>query len=664
MRDRPRTLVLAKIMLGAGALLLASIWVQALTGVGGETTADFFARWVYDGVFLAAVGVCVVVAIARPDRRLASGLLAIALLSSLVGSVIYSLAPDIAEVPVPSISDPLWLAPYPLEYAALVVLTRRQAGRTLWATRLDGLLSGLAVAAALACVSMPAVIAVTAGDSLAARATAMAYPLADLVLLGAVVSAIGLTGWRPNRTWYTFGGAILAWEIADHIYLFDVQILAAAADALVTTGALGIALAMVSPPRQRRRATRRSDRGLFVPVAFGLLSLGILILHIHVALNGIALALAAASLLVVLVRMAIALRENRALLDASQIEATTDALTGLANRRRLTLDLAEVLRHRDGSAPHVLVLLDLNGFKLYNDDYGHLAGDGLLARLAGTLTDAVAGKGTAYRLGGDEFCVLAPISSADVGAFAAACADGLASHGEGFTITAAYGVVVVPEEAGDPSEVLTLADQRMYRNKNSTRWPAARQSMGVLTALLEERDPDMARRSRAVADLACALGADLGIHGGDLEVLRQAATLHGIGTIAIPDAVLGKPGELTDADWRLVRRHPVIAERILAAVPALAAAARIVRSVHERVDGTGYPQCLTGEEIPLASRVILVASAFCAMTSHRRHAPTRTTIEALEELRRFAGTQFDADVVAALARNLAAPDRGLAALPA
>jgi two-component system, cell cycle response regulator len=652
--SRRRNPLAATIPIAIGSVLLAMIWAQALTGFGGEEMADVMTRWVYDGVFAAAAVACAALAVARPERRLVAALLAGGLACFLSGSIIYSLAPDVAEVPVPSISDPLWLAIYPVEYIALIALTRQQVGRTLWATRLDGLLGGLAVAAAVACFTVPVAIEATAGASLAERTTNLAYPIADLILLGAVVSALGLAGWRLSPTWATLATAILAWEVADHVYLFGLDHLGPMADALVATGGLGLAVAMSRRSGPPRRAVR-ADRGVFIPVGFGLLSLALLAIGMGGRLNGVALGLAGASLLVVLIRMAIALNENRALLGVSQVEATTDPLTGLANRRKLSLDLAEAFGPGSATASvRVLVLLDLNGFKLYNDNYGHQAGDALLVRLATALAGAVGQRGTAYRLGGDEFCVLGSVAVAEAGDFAATCAEGLASHGDGFSITAAYGVVLVPEEGDDPSSVLTLADQRMYRNKNNSRPAAARQSIDVLTVILQERSPDLADRMRAVSDLAGAIATDFGIGGGELEILRQAAAMHGIGKIAIPESVLGKPGELTPSDWELIRRHPVISERILAAAPALAPTARIVRWSNERVDGTGYPDRLSGEDIPLASRIIFVASAFCAMTTPRPHAPARTTAEALDELLRCAGTQYDPAVVAALAGRLAA----------
>ena len=211
------------------------------------------------------------------------------------------------------------------------------------------------------------------------------------------------------------------------------------------------------------------------PIGFGLLALGVLILEVPLGLHGVAVALAGASLVFVLVRMALALKENQVLLTASRIEATTDALTGLGNRRRLTLDLADVLHDGANSARHVLVLLDLNGFKAYNDRYGHGAGDVLLARLARALAKEVGIRGVAYRMGGDEFCVLAPapstLTSQALAEFASRCANALCGIGDGLAVTAARGAVMIPDESHHAPGALALADERMYRDKNLTRTP-------------------------------------------------------------------------------------------------------------------------------------------------------------------------------------------------
>jgi HD-GYP domain-containing protein (c-di-GMP phosphodiesterase class II) len=199
----------------------------------------------------------------------------------------------------------------------------------------------------------------------------------------------------------------------------------------------------------------------------------------------------------------------------------------------------------------------------------------------------------------------------------------------------------------------------MYRGKHGRRLGAARQSADVLVAVTQERAPALADHTAHVCDLATAIGAELGLPGDEVEALRHGAALHDIGKMAIPDAILDKPGALSEPEWELVRRHTLIGQRILAAAPALERSAALVRSSHERVDGAGYPDGLVGDDVPVGSRIIFAADAFDAMTSERVYGETLTPAEALDELRRCAGTQFDPAVVAALERVLT---RALAAV--
>ena len=634
----------------AGALLVA-IWAHALIGFGGPGTVDFFGRWMHDAVILVAALGCLAGAIRRGSDRVAWCALSAGLFATLAGDIIYSLAPDLDAVPVPSASEPFWLAIYPCLYVALIALIRSRIGRTLWATRLDGLAAGLAIASILACVTVSAAVDGSAGAPFWEEATNLAYPVGDLVLLGAIVSAVGLGGWRIDRLWGTLGAAIVALEAADLIYMTELGGDAGGviADAVMATGIAGLAWAAALAPNVPTARPVTTGRGLFVPVGFGGLALGVLALGVPLHVNVVALGLAVAALGLVLVRMALALGENHALLATSRVEAATDPLTGLSNRRRLEIDLACVLR---GETPHALLLLDLNGFKTYNDSYGHGAGDILLRQLGAALADAVQERGDAYRIGGDEFCVLAPLGS-DLEDFSAYCAAALATRGDGFSITAAYGAVLLPDEGRDADAVLALADARMYGQKNAGRPPAALQSADVLMAVVAERAPALAAHVNAVRELACEVAVELDLGGAELDALRHAAALHDIGKMAIPESVLDKRGALSDTDWALIRQHTIIGQRILAAAPALEHSAKLVRSSHERMDGKGYPDGLAATDIPLGSRIILVADAFDAMRSRRSYGATFSETDALAELRRCAGTQFDPTVVAAFARVIA-----------
>jgi two-component system, cell cycle response regulator len=335
----------------------------------------------------------------------------------------------------------------------------------------------------------------------------------------------------------------------------------------------------------------------------------------------------------------------------------TDALTGLANRRRLIVDLAQALVEATPDEPWLLLLFDLDGFKRYSDTFGHPAGDALLRRLGAKLRAVASDRGDAYRLGGDEFCVLAPASITVAAELIDASVEALSERGEGFEISTSVGAVFIPIDATGPSEALREADARLYANKHQRNARRDRPHEVLLQALFE-RDAELKGHTINVAALTLAAGHRLDLTGPELEELELAAQLHDIGKIAIPDEVLHKPGPLSESDWRLVRAHTVVGQRILSASPALRPVGQIVRATHERWDGAGYPDGLRGEGIPLAARVIAVCDAFDAMTSSRAYRPPLTTAEAIAELERCAGAQFDAGivsiVVAALTEQIAA----------
>jgi diguanylate cyclase (GGDEF)-like protein len=336
--------------------------------------------------------------------------------------------------------------------------------------------------------------------------------------------------------------------------------------------------------------------------------------------------------------------ENRELLTASRVEALTDALTGLGNRRALMADLDDA-RPTVAGEQLLLVLFDLDGFKQYNDTYGHPAGDVLLARLGERLAATMEGIGRAYRMGGDEFCVTAAVAAEGAEAIASLAAAALSEEGVGFEIGCSYGFALMPADTRRPEEALLLADQRMYAQKHSGRMSPSRQSADVLLRLLAERSFDLERHTTDVAQLAALTAERLGLHPDEVEQIRLAAELHDVGKAAIPDAILLKPGPLTDDEWYFVRRHAVIGERIVRAAPSLSHTADLVRWHHERPDGTGYPDALAGDQIPIGARVIAVADVFDAMVSDRPYREGRGIDAAIAELRRCSGSQFDPTVV-------------------
>ena len=634
-------------------VLLGFVWatyaLHAGLGWGGTALDGFYGDWVYTGLMWSAAALVAARAVLVARERLAWALLAAGLVAWALGDLLWTVHFNaVGTVPVPSLPDLFYYLEYPLTYAGLVLLMRARLPRIRTSFWIDGLVVGLALCAGAAALVFDPLVSSAVGGQLAV-ATTLGYPIADLVTLCLAVVAVGLTGWRPGRALTAFVVYLLLIVVADVWFSYD-EATTGTVPAIVNTlwpaGALCLAIAAWQPwPRLR---PRQDDLGLVVlPGVSALFALGLLLYGTEVHVPRVAAVLAAGALLVASVRGALTFRENLRLLRRSREEAMTDALTGLGNRRHLLEDLEHALADATREDPRALVFCDLNGFKQYNDRFGHTAGDALLARLARELEGAAGDDGTAYRIGGDEFCVLLGRGAPTDPAMVAHLADSLSATGEGFTITTAIGLVTLPADASTVTRALQLADQRMYDQKGSGRPNAQRQARDLLVQIVAEREPLLRDHIADVAELAIAVGRRLGLESEALDEVARGAELHDIGKIAVPDAILHKPGPLDETEWRIMREHTVIGERILASHPAMEPVARIVRSSHERWDGGGYPDGLAGAAIPIGARIVAVCDAYDAMVSARPYSKAVAGDEAMAELRRCAGAQFDPAVVAA-----------------
>ncbi|HEY7708256.1 MAG TPA: HD domain-containing phosphohydrolase [Gaiellaceae bacterium] len=636
----------ASLALLAAVALYVALLLLDVGGSGYDQVRDVF---FYNGLLVAAALFCLARPLSRPDARLPWALIGIGLSLWVIGDLYYEVAfANAAEVPFPSKADAFYLAFYPPVYAgiALLLRTRLEDIRSdLW---VDGLIAGLTIAAVGAAMVFGVVVN-DAGGNAWAFWTNLAYPAADLALIGMVIAVIAMTGWNLDRAWMSILFGCLVFGIADTAYLYATATETYTEGSLMDAGwVAGIALIAVAAWQPRRPVVSVRVDGFWafaLPTIFGSAALALIVYDHFRPIDHVALVLVTCALASVIVRMALTFRRNTHLLETSRRDAETDALTGLANRRRLLLDLENRI---SAGVPTILLLFDLDGFKSYNDAFGHPAGDSLLHRLAGRLDVAAAPYGRAYRMGGDEFCVIAEGNTLNRGQIISAALRALRDSGEGFEIGSAYGAAILPDEADDLSEALRIADTRLYGNKDSRRASAGRQTREVLLSVLNECDAGLRGHHSAVARLARAVGERLQLREPDLNDLTMAAELHDVGKLAIPESILAKAGALTEDEWVFVHRHTVIGERILASAPALARISRIVRSTHERLDGMGYPDGLSGEQIPLLSRIVAACDALHAMLEDRPYRPALSEEHAIAELRRCSGTQFDPVVVEAV----------------
>ena len=661
------------VRLGCAAMLVG-VAVHVLHNTTGFLSAHGFVDdYVYNGVLILGAVLCLARGFTSRAERAAWLVIGVGLTAWCAADIYWTVAlAGLEEPPYPSIADAGWLVFYPALYVGVVLLLRARGmhfDRSQW---LDGLIAALATAAVAAALVLPPILSTSLEGSPSAIATNLAYPVGDLLLISLLVGVFALMGWRPDRTWLLLGLGLVLNAVGDMLYLWHVAQGSYVEHGFLTSmwPAATVATALAAwQPQRRARLRVEGMRLLVVPGIFTLAAYGVLVWDHFDRVSHLSAALASAALLVVFVRMSMTFREHLSLLGISRSEAQTDALTGLGNRRQLLRDLDDAIHTCSPERPALLLLFDLNGFKSYNDAYGHPAGDALLTRLGDRLARAAGADGRAYRMGGDEFCVLSRPPEGDGTVVIAAALAALSERGQGFDVTAAYGGCDIVGPEFDVSEALRRADRAMYAQKDSTRFSASGQSMEVLVRVLSERNGELAEHIGDVGDLCGRVAEHLGLPESACSSVARAGILHDVGKAAIPDAVLHKPGPLDEDEWAFVRRHTLIGERIVRGAPSLAEVATLVRSSHERWDGGGYPDGLAGEAIPLGSRIVAVCDAYDAMIEERPYSRAMSPEDALNELRRCAGTQFDPRVVEAFAEVVlgsapAATARRRAATPA
>ncbi|MDH5781282.1 MAG: diguanylate cyclase, partial [Dehalococcoidia bacterium] len=361
--------------------------------------------------------------------------------------------------------------------------------------------------------------------------------------------------------------------------------------------------------------------------------------------------------------------ENAQLYARAEQRSRIDELTGLFNRRHFEERLKEEIgRHSRYGNVFSLLLLDLDNFKTYNDIYGHPAGDILLNQIGKIIKSSIRSADQAFRYGGDEFVVILPQAAVDD---AYVVAERVRVHiardmeEKEIVVTCSIGVASYPADGVISGELVTVADTALYYAKRTggnrvylsskilseqledAGTYARHNGLSTIYALVstvEAKDPYTYGHSRKVNTYAVALAEAIGLSPEEVSRVSTAALLHDIGKIGVPDKVLNKKGKLNEEDWEAIKAHPRLGATIVGNVPNLVPCVSIILHHHERWDGSGYPEGLKGEQIPIESRILAIADSFEAMSSARPYRPALCGEKVLKELRRGAGSQFDPEL--------------------
>jgi diguanylate cyclase (GGDEF)-like protein len=459
-------LAIGLVLFGGTLLVALHDWL----GVGGSSLTGFVNGPLYDAVVVSAGLACLLKARGAGRERGAWMALAAAVLCW-AASEIYWTAVLVSDPspPYPSPADIGYLAFYPLAAAGVLLLVRARARELDWRLWMDGLIAALGTAA-LGAALIFEFVADRATGSTVQVVTTLAYPVGDILMLALVVGVVALTRWRPGRTWSLLLAGLAALVVADVGYTLQSTDASLPGGDWIEPIYLLAAVCIGAEAWQSRADTiqpmARFDgwRELMVPAFFAAVMIGLFAMQYFSHATGLTTVLWAATLIAVIARLGISVRENKRLLE----QVRTDHLTGLGNQGRLQVDLATRCL-RASEEPLTLLLLDLNGFKRFNDTFGHPAGDAMLERMGTQLIEALGSEGDAYRIGGDEFAVLTAGDDGRNGAVAKRAAEALTASGTGFALDAAWGTVTIPEEADKPAAAMQLADVRMYAQKESRR---------------------------------------------------------------------------------------------------------------------------------------------------------------------------------------------------
>ncbi|NCC81552.1 MAG: diguanylate cyclase [Clostridia bacterium] len=322
-----------------------------------------------------------------------------------------------------------------------------------------------------------------------------------------------------------------------------------------------------------------------------------------------------------------------------------DQLTGIYNRRYFEEKLKEL--DTKENYPLSLVMADLNGLKLANDAFGHSFGDKLLIKTAEILNNSLEGEEFVSRMGGDEFIIVLPKTSPEeLREYINKLSEEIYNTRIGtIDLSVSFGWETKINDDQDIIDLMNKAESYMYKRKLSESPSMISSTIKIIISTLHEKNKREKLHSERVGEICEAIGREMGFDQEELSELKLIGLMHDIGKIGIDEKILNKDGKLTPEEYEEIKKHPEIGYRILSSANQMSDIAEYTLAHHERWDGKGYPNGISGKEIPLVSRIIAVADAYDAMTSERTYRKPLSEKEAVEELRKYAGTQFDPIIV-------------------
>jgi two-component system cell cycle response regulator len=569
----------------------------------------------------------------------------------------------------PSTSDVLYLAHYPLVVAGLLLLIRRRAPGRDWA----GLLDAAVIAVVAAMLSWLYVIGPQARSDapVLAKLASLGYPVMDLALLSVALPLILRAGSRP-RAFFLLIVNLVGIMTADTIYV--VQQLDGTynagnfIDAVWLTANLALGAAALDPTMSRlgeQAPAKDSSLGpvrIAVTFAAALVAPATLIVqYLTDSVQDVLVVAVACALLFLLTILRLV-----GLVAAQRKLAITDSLTGLYTRRFFEAQLPiELARAKRAATSAAVLLIDVDRFKSINDRHGHPAGDRVLVEIATRLRETVRSGEVLARYGGEEFALLSPnVAPEDVPIIAdrlrtqVAATPIAAAANTWVSVTVSIGSASYPVHGEQPGELVAMADRALYAAKAS-----GRDRIVVSTAAASGSDADRLlvdylceiadrvdgwlssyEHSRAIGRWSTVLAGELGLAPTMVRCAELAGRLHDVGKIVIPESVLRKPGALSEDEWQLVRRHPDFGFQLARMLPGYDGVAKVIRQHHERFDGRGYPEGLSGQDIRIEARVLAVCDSWAAMRSDRPYQAACTEDQARAEILGGRGTQFDPGV--------------------